>query len=173
MRIVVFLMVAIFSSVSYGELDSKYDFQAINYLQQRDYRSLEIKYSELIRLYKKDSITDEVIFEAFNKLAKESDDSQEQIYDEWVNKYPSSYVALISRGHYMSEKAWRARGNKYTGKTPSDNMERFVQYSMKAKSDLLNSIKYDNKPILNYLMLILINGRVDGFYGVHDSMKPP
>lgn len=147
---------------SYGQAVDQNDIQAISLLIQRDFSSLESKFGDLLSRYKSGKISDEPVYNAFDKLAETTDDGQEANFDEWVRKYPKSYVALTARGYFLRAKAGRIRGGKYASQTTSEEFAGFKEYLAKARADLVKSIELDDRPTLSYLRQITIAGSLEG-----------
>lgn len=128
-------------------------------LERRDYAGLERLLGEHQLAFERDSTESTRLdnaFRAFGKVPR----SVEPALDEWVRSSPSSYVALVARGSFYLAQGLDARGTKYIGETPPENLESMRIYMQKASADFERSLERSAKPYLShsYLMTVERNG---------------
>ena len=138
-----------------------YDFKPIAYLVQHDYDGLEKRYGEIFLAYQTGSISDEEVYRSLDNLTENAVDAQEALFDQWLAKYPKSYVALLARGYFYRAKAGRIRGGKYVSETSSAQLAGHRHYMELARADLLKAVAADPKPTLGYLRLITVEGTIN------------
>jgi len=136
-------------------------FKPVAYLVKRDIGRLQAHYEDLWQQYRAGRIGDEAVYNAFDELGRDANDGQEAVFDEWVARFPTSYVALTARGYYLRAKGGRIRGGKYASQTTSEELAGFHDYMLKARADLEKSLALDDRPVLAYLRLATIAGSID------------
>ncbi len=129
------------------------DVQPLSWLKSGKYAVLQDYYSQQQQRYEAGSLSDEQLYASVRQLYENSTDN-EGFFDRWVEAYPSSYVAVLSRGVYLYRMAWAARGEKFIRDTPTGQIEAMKNYLSRAQPDLLSSLKLTAKPYLSALYLL-------------------
>jgi len=139
--------------------------QIIDLLDKRDYAALERVLGGHQWAFEADSDNTrqlENAFAAFRKVPR----SSEPALDEWVAKYPASYVALVARGSYYHAQGLDARGTAFMKDTPDENVAAMRFYLGKARRDLERSLKLTQKPYLSRMLLMSVTRTASGRRGV-------
>jgi tetratricopeptide (TPR) repeat protein len=129
-------------------------------LEQRSYSELERLLGGYQRAFEEEQSTSsrlENAFLAFRRIPG----SAETALSEWVEKYPSSYVALIARGSFFYSRGLEARGTAFIQDTPEENIRAMRSYLERARRDLERSLGLTQRPYLSRLTLMAI-ARVSG-----------
>ena len=129
-------------------------------LEQRSYSELERLLGGYQRAFEEKQSTSsrlENAFLAFRRIPG----SAETALSEWVEKYPSSYVALIARGSFFYSRGLEARGTAFIQDTPEENIRAMRSYLERARRDLERSLGLTQRPYLSRLTLMAI-ARVSG-----------
>ncbi|MCK5667282.1 MAG: DUF4034 domain-containing protein [Thiotrichaceae bacterium] len=70
-----------------------------------------------------DDITEEIAFDiAFNGF-EIPEPSYEQLFEQWIEQYPTSYIPLLARSSYYANMGWYIRGDKFANQTSSEQFE--------------------------------------------------
>jgi hypothetical protein len=77
----------------------------------------------------------------------------EKHLNNWVEKYPTSKVALLARSNYYLGQAWKCRGNKWARETPDQNFVEMNKYLGHGIEDLEKVIKTDSTWFTAYYLL--------------------
>lgn len=101
--------------------------------------------------YQKEDLVDYVYFTFYT-----SEPSIEKNLNEWVNKMPKSYTALMARGMYYYNIGWLSRGSKYIDKTMTTQIKEMNKFFTKAKNDIHAALQINPKIIVGYGYLINI-----------------
>lgn len=80
----------------------------------------------------------------------------EGLFSEWVEAYPKSYVARVARGIYLRRMGRAVRGTRYTSETKQHDLNMMKIYMDAAMSDLTESLKLTEKPLLSLFNLLNI-----------------
>jgi Zn-dependent protease with chaperone function/TPR repeat protein len=139
--------------------------QIIDLLDKRDYAALERLLGGHQWAFEADSSNSrqlENAFGAFRKVPR----SGEAALNEWVEKHPASYAALVARGSYYYAQGLDARGTAFLKDTPDENIEAMRVYMSKARRDLERSLKLTQKPYLSRLLLMSVTRTAGGRRGV-------
>jgi tetratricopeptide (TPR) repeat protein len=127
--------------------------QVIALVEKRDYAELERLLGGLQLAFEQDPAQSEALekaFGAFEKLPR----SRTGALDEWVLKYPASYVARTARGTFHVWQGLDARGTASIADTPEENLETMRAYFDLGWKDLERSLRLSPKPYLSrYAML--------------------
>jgi len=151
--------------------------EALALLERRDYTALERLLGEHQLAFERDSAESarlENAFRAFGKAPR----SAEPALDDWVRSSPSSYVALVARGSFYLSQGLDARGTKYIGETPPENLESMRFYLEKARADFERSLERSGKPYLSHAYLMTVartgggRGREDEHYAAALKLAP-
>lgn len=125
-------------------------------LKSRNYAELERHYAARQQAYEAGSITEEILYGDFRGLYEDSA-VNEQYFIGWVNAFPKSYSARMSRGTYQYRMAWFVRGAQYIGRTPRKQIAEMGEYLGKARDDLAASLEMTGKPYLSTLYLLNVS----------------
>jgi Zn-dependent protease with chaperone function/TPR repeat protein len=132
----------------------------ITLLEQRNYAELERLLGGYQRAFEEEQSTSprlENAFLAFRRVPG----SAETALNEWVEKYPSSYVALAARGSFFYFRGLEARGTAFIQDTPEENIRAMHSHLERARKDLERSLGLTQRPYLSRLTLMSI-ARVSG-----------
>lgn len=132
----------------------------LSWLKSGDYAALESYYSQQQSRYEAGAIPDDKLYASFRKLYEDSPDN-EGYFDRWIEAYPHSYAAVLSRGVYLYRMAWAVRGERYISDTSNPQIEAMENYLRRARPDLIASLKLTDKPYLSTLYLFnvaMLNG---------------
>ena len=77
-------------------------------------------------------------------------------YDEWVVRFPNSYVAHLARGIYYFRVGRHRRGTKTLADTPADDLAAADVAFDEAMNELTTSMRFDRKPLFSYAIAISI-----------------
>ena len=72
----------------------------------------------------------------------------------WVEKMPGSAFAQAARGEHLKEKAWKARGGRWSSDTPKENMYRMSQLAGQAKEHLGQAVRLDPRLLPAFATLV-------------------
>jgi len=132
----------------------------ITLLEQRNYAELERLLGGYQRAFEEEQSTSarlENAFLAFRRVPG----SAESALNEWVKKYPSSYVALAGRGSFYYSRGLEARGTAFIKDTPEENIRAMRSHLERARIDLERSLGLTQRPYLSRLTLMSI-ARISG-----------
>jgi predicted Zn-dependent protease len=132
----------------------------ITLLEQRNYAELERLLGGYQRAFEEEQSTGprlENAFLAFRRVPG----SAETAFNEWVEKYPSSYVALAARGSFFYFRGLEARGTAFIQDTPEENIRAMRSHLEQARKDLERSLGLTQRPYLSRLTLMSI-ARISG-----------
>jgi tetratricopeptide (TPR) repeat protein len=129
-------------------------------LKEGRYAELNHDMTAVQQAYEHGSISDEQLFEAFRAFYFADPDLEPKL-DQWVARFPRSYVALLARGIYYDAMGWVKRGGKYARDTREEQFAGMQAYHRMAIRDLSKSIELDPKPTLSYVEEIEI-GKAEG-----------
>ncbi len=169
----VFLTAIIFSfSSSSFASDFPNKLELLKLLKERNYARLEtilVNYQadyEKDFDYQKEDVVDYVYFTFYT-----SDPSIEKNLNEWVNKMPKSYSALMARGAYYSHLAWLSRGSKYIDKTMSTQIKEMKKFFAKSKNDIQDAVQINPKIVVGYSYLISIGMALGEREFINDTLN--
>ena len=134
--------------------------QLIALLEQRDFAGLERLLGGLQRAFEEDAGASrplELAYFAFDRVPR----SAQGALDEWVDKHPVSYTALVARGCFYYFQGLAARGTKFLAETPEENLRTMGFFLGKSRADLERSLALTAKPYLSHLTMMSIE-RVAG-----------
>lgn len=77
-------------------------------------------------------------------------------YDEWVVRFPDSYVAHLGRGIYYSYVGYKRRGVSTISDTPADDLTAADAAFDKAMGELATSMRLDRRPLFSYAIAISV-----------------
>lgn len=89
-----------------------------------------------------------------------TDPSQQAHFETWVERFPRSYAARLSRGIFYFKSGVQTRGNKFISRTTAEQIRGMRAYFDLAGKDLEDSLALDPKPMLSYNYLIRISMHV-------------
>jgi tetratricopeptide (TPR) repeat protein len=141
------------SSAFASELPNK--LELLKLLKDRNYNRLEAILVNYQTDYEKDFDyqKEDVVDYAF-LVFDTSDPSFEKNLNEWVNKMPKSYAALMARGMYYYNIGWLSRGSKYIDKTMITQIKEMEKFFAKAKDDIHAALQINPKIVVGYGYLI-------------------
>lgn len=152
-----FFIIAVFlfltTSVFASEFPNK--LELLRLLKDKNYNRLEtilVNYQTAYEKdfdYQKEDLVDYAYF-----TFSTSDPTIEKNLNEWVNKMPKSYAALMARGMYYYHIGWLSRGSKYIDKTMSTQIKEMKKFFAKAKNDIYAALEINPKIIIGYGYLI-------------------
>lgn len=119
-------------------------------LTQNNYAEVESTLLGCLKDYKGGLITAEELEKAFRMVPDALKNSPDTMFDAWVETYPKSYSARVSRAIFYANLAWKARGGKFSSETSKEQFNALEKYMMKAKRDIADSLALDDKPVLSY-----------------------
>ena len=122
--------------------------ESLNLLRQSRYVELDRKMNGIQRSYEVGNITDERLLHEFRAFY-DTDPALAGRYDEWVEKMPRSYSALVARGIYLRYLGKQARGSAYIEDTPRQQIETMSTYLARAMRDYNASLTLTKKPLLD------------------------
>jgi Domain of unknown function (DUF4034) len=97
-------------------------------------------------------------FEDLSELDRLIENSiAEQRLNEWVSKFPNSYVAKTIRGNYFADMADIARGELSATKTTEKQFSEMRRFHQLALTDLDASLKLTKLPLVSHIRLISMN----------------
>jgi Domain of unknown function (DUF4034)/Sel1 repeat len=129
-------------------------------LAEKKFSSLERELQEALEFYKKGQINSEELQKKFNPFSQ-GHLGLESLYNQWVNDFPDSYAARLSRGMFFHAMGWEQRGNRFARDTTANQMVGFQKFIKLAEADLIFSLKLNDKPLLSYHELIRISGETN------------
>ena len=127
----------------------------VNLIEKRDYDELQRLLGGYQRAFEDDPGTSPRLENAFATLHRVPRRAETAL-NEWVGRYPTSYVALLARGNFYQSQGLEARGTAFIKDTPEENIRAMRAYLGKARSDLERSLKMTQKPYLSHRILMSI-----------------
>jgi Zn-dependent protease with chaperone function len=124
-------------------------------LDRGDYAELERLLGGYQQAFEADAALSPRLENAFAAFRK-APQGAEPRFNEWVAKFPSSYVALTARGCFYYFQGWEARGTAYMSETPQENIRAMQAYLEKARKDLERSLVLAPRPFVSRLTLMSI-----------------
>lgn len=116
--------------------------------------------------YEQNGNAEIALFSAYEAFST-SYPSVEPALNEWVSKYPSSYVARAARGRYLTDKGSRARGIKLARDTTDEEFRAMENTLHFASDDFNEAIRLYPKCLVAYCGLI----NIGGLSGTMDARK--
>lgn len=132
-------------------------FEIFDMIRNKNYDGLEGSLRACQENYEKDVNAEIALYSAYEAF-NSSYPSLEPALNDWVNKYPSSYVARLARGNYLMHKGQRARGTKWASDTTEQQFQAMNETFEFAAKDLNDAIRLFPKCLVAYCGLINING---------------
>ena len=129
--------------------------ESLNLLRQSRYVELDRKMNGIQRSYEVGNITDERLLHEFRAFY-DTDPALAGRYDEWVEKIPRSYSALVAQGLYLRYLGKQARGSAYIEDTPRQQIETMSTYLARAMRDYNASLTLTKKPLLTYHSIVAV-----------------
>lgn len=127
----------------------------VDLIEKRDYEELQRLLGGYQRAFEEDPGTSPRLENAFGTLHRVPRRAETAL-NEWVGRYPSSYVARVARGSFYQSQGLEARGAAYFKDTPEGNIRAMRAYLGKARTDLERSLKMTQKPYLSHRTLMSI-----------------
>ena len=124
-------------------------------LRAGDFDGLDRRLSTLQQRFEAEEISDEVVEAAFVAFAN-SDPTLQSPLDEWVDRMPLSYAALMARGMYGRHLGWSSRGALYAKDTKDTQFDRMKESFAPSVVDLKRAIELHGNLSVAYGMLISI-----------------
>lgn len=84
----------------------------------------------------------------------DASDEADRLSAAWVEKMPGSAFAQAARGEHLKEKAWKARGGRWSSDTPKENMYRMSQLAGQAKEHLGQAVRLDPRLLPAFATLV-------------------
>ena len=109
-------------------------------------------------LYLTDLIPLDTLYSKFSAFKTPGID---QYYNAWINAYPKSYSARLARGVYRYNVAYEKRGTNFSDKTTDGQFQDFEKILKESKSDLEESLRLYERPVLTYCYLLQISSRLN------------
>ncbi len=151
---------AVYGAASGANSDKKpcrSQLEIFDMIRNKDYKGLEESLRNCQENYEKDVSAEIALYSAYEAF-NSSYPSLEQALNQWVSKYPSSYVALLARGNYLEHKGYRARGFRWASDTSEEQFKAMNDTFEFASKDLHEAIRLYPKALVAYCGLINING---------------
>ena len=127
--------------------------QARRLLEARSYNELERQLSTLQRGYAMGTISELDLLQTFRAFYM-PDPALHQRFNEWVERYPKSYVTRLARGIYYKRMGMESRGDQFAADTKPWQFLQMNAYFGKAMADFEASVELESKPILSYLYMM-------------------
>lgn len=124
-------------------------------LREKKFTALEENFKDREGRTNKGEFRDQVLYR-LTKFADSAEPELEPLLNEWVRVSPTSFIALLARGHYHAAVGWRKRGNKFSNDTSKDQFEAMSESFKKAAMDLTTSSKLKPSSVLPYPGLLEI-----------------
>jgi tetratricopeptide (TPR) repeat protein len=124
-------------------------------LREKKFTALEESFKDREVRTNKGEFGDQVLYR-LTKFTDTAEPELEPLLNEWVRVYPSSFIALLARGHYHEAVGWKKRGNKFSDNTSKDQFEAMSESFKKAAIDLTTSSKLKSSSVLPYPGLLQI-----------------
>ncbi|MGH8633168.1 MAG: M48 family metalloprotease, partial [Burkholderiales bacterium] len=125
----------------------------VNLIEKRDYDELQRLLDGYQQAFEEDPGTSPRLENAFATLHRVPRRAETAL-NEWVKRYPTSYVALVARGSFYQSQGLDARGTAFMKDTPEENIRAMRSYLGKARTDLERSLKMTQKPYLSHRILM-------------------
>jgi len=125
----------------------------IGLLEQENYAELERLLGGYQQAFEADASLSPRLENAFLAFRKVPPDA-ERALNEWVNRYRTSYTALVARGSFYYFQGLEARGTAYIKDTPEENIRAMRAFFGKASTDLERSLALTQKPYLSRLTMM-------------------
>lgn len=151
------LAVLSFSPAQYAVAAVDYNaFEYFDYLEKRQFQTLEATLKELQEGYEQGKYTDRVVAAAFYAFSN-SDDRLEASLSEWVAQHPDSYAARLARGIYYVHLGFLARGARFADKTGESRFAGMQRWFEKAAEDLGRALSLNPRATVAYRHLMRIS----------------
>jgi len=135
--------------------DTPSQSEVVALLSARDYVELDRRFTAVQADYKLGVIDDVELREAFRSLYFTTP-SLASHFDEWVTRFPQSYVAHLARGIYHKKIGQESRGPQAAAYTSAQQFKAMEQAFERASVDFEKSMTLDEKPLLSFLHQINI-----------------
>lgn len=122
-------------------------------LEERRFEELDGRMTKLQRGYASGSVSDLDLLAAVRHFYT-TDPKLEARFNEWLQRYPRSYMARVARGIYYKRVGAEARGDRYADETSADQLAEMKLYYGKAMEDFQASVPLETQPILSYLYMM-------------------
>jgi len=119
------------------------------------YAELDGRMNGFQEAYRNNALDDAGLVREFAAFM-EADPALEAKFDAWIQTYPNSYAARLSRGIYYVKCGIQTRGTRYMSHTTREQVQGMTHYLDKAQHDLEDSLALDPKPTASYRYLIKI-----------------
>lgn len=149
------IAVAFFSALANSEGVAPSQSEIVALLSAREYAELDRRLTSVQEDYKHRVIDDVNLREAFRGLYFTTS-SLAVNFDEWVQRFPKSYVAYLARGIYYKKIGQERRGPQAATDTSVEQFRGMEQAFERASADLKTSLLLDEKPLLSLLHQINI-----------------
>ena len=126
---------------------------AADRLRSEQFQQLDAEFSRVQEQFERGKISGEDARDAFRAFYSTDKDLAAK-YDEWIKRYPNSYVAHLARGIYYKKVGLEARGGKYIEETSQEQIQNMDAALTKAIKDFGDSIPLTRKPFVSYLHMI-------------------
>lgn len=125
----------------------------LSLLKSKRYAELERHYAARQQSYEAGAISEETVYGEFRELYEDAA-GNERYFNGWVNAFPKSYSARMSRGTYFYRMGSYVRGTQFIAQTPRAQLAQMNQYLTKARADLKASLEMSKKPYLSALFML-------------------
>lgn len=139
----------------------------LDMLMHNRYDALDMFLSELQHKFEADPEGESPLRDAFRAIEQppaRTERDMDGALDNWVARFPRSYVALTARGRYRLHRGLEARGSKFVAETSRHQIEEMKRHFAMAREDLQRSLALTRKPLLSHLGLyaMAMRTREDG-----------
>jgi Domain of unknown function (DUF4034) len=136
-----------------AERDSRRESRAL--LEGDRYAELDARMNGFQQAYRDNSLDDVGLVREFAAFMV-ADPALEAKFAAWIQSYPRSYAARLSRGIYYVKCGTQTRGTKYMSHTTREQVQGMTHYLDKAQRDLEDSLALEPKPTASYRYLIKV-----------------
>lgn len=127
--------------------------ELIELLAQKNFPKLEETLTLLQKAYESDYRQEDAVKFAFETFATSAPRLAAPL-DEWVDTYPASYAAHLSRGIYQMHRGEIARGFGYMSETHDNQLEEMNYFFERAYADILHAIRLNDRSTIAWNSLL-------------------
>jgi hypothetical protein len=133
---------------------------AVTALVNGDFAYIENKLNASQQSFEQKKLSAKELHDKFEDLSEldrliESSTAEQRL-NEWVSKFPNSYVAKTIRGNYFADMADTARGELSAAKTTEKQFSEMRKFHQLALDDLHDSVKLTKAPLQSHLRLLSV-----------------
>lgn len=122
-------------------------------LRNGQYEELDARLANQQRGYVQGAVGELDLLDTFRSFYV-TDGALEARYNEWIARFPQSYVARLARGIYYKRIGMDLRGDARTSETSPGQFAGMETYFENAMMDLEASMELDPKPVLTHLYMM-------------------